>query len=318
VCPQLVQLHPGGEGAPPHLRGGQPGDGEPLGAGHLHRDAGPGQQLAQPAGVRAADEHGARAVGVRAVAQLRQRSLPHQSPGADDDRPVGGLLDLGQQVAADQDRASLLVREVAEEPAQPLDALGVQAVGRLVEDQHPRVAQQRRRQPQPLAHAQRVAAGLPAAGRAEADLLQHLVGAAQREPGGAAVDAQVVAAAAGRVERRLQHRAHPAQWIGQVGVPDAVERGGADVRRDEAERHPQGGGLPRAVGPEEAGHLPGLDGEAQVVDRTHRAEGLAEAAHLDPYGFPDGQAGAADRTSPPVRRSSGHPSAPRPGGGRGA
>ena len=36
-------------------------------------------------------------------------------------------------------------REVAQEAAQPGDALGVQAVGRLVEDQHARVAEQRRR-----------------------------------------------------------------------------------------------------------------------------------------------------------------------------
>ena len=49
--------------------------------------------------------------------------------------------------------------ERAQEVAQPADALRVEAVGGLVEHEHPRVAEQRRRQAEPLAHAERVAAG---------------------------------------------------------------------------------------------------------------------------------------------------------------
>ena len=65
--------------------------------------------------------------------------------------------DLGQHMAGDQDGAAL-GRRAAQQVAQPADALRVEAVGRLVEDQHLRVAEQRRGEPEPLAHPSRVAA----------------------------------------------------------------------------------------------------------------------------------------------------------------
>ena len=46
--------------------------------------------------------------------------------------------------------------ELDEHRPQLVDALRVEAVRRLVEDQHPRRAQQRRREPEPLTHAERV------------------------------------------------------------------------------------------------------------------------------------------------------------------
>src|ERR1700733_11471982 len=57
-----------------------------------------------------------------------------------------------------KDRA-VLRGERAQEVLHPDDALGVHAVVRLVEDQHWRVAQQRRGDAQPLPHAEGVAAG---------------------------------------------------------------------------------------------------------------------------------------------------------------
>ena len=146
------------------------------------------------------------------------RALADQPAGADDDHPVDGLLHLGEQVAGHQHGPALVVGEVAEEAAQPLDALGVQAVGRLVEDQHRGVAEQRGGQGEPLPHAEGVAPGPAVAGVGQPDLDEHLVGARQREPGGAAVDPQVVAARAGGVEGRLQHGADRAQRVGQGRV----------------------------------------------------------------------------------------------------
>ena len=89
---------------------------------------------------------------------------------------VGELLHLAEQVAGDQHRAAL-GGERLEQVAHPADALRVEPVGRLVEDQHPRVADQRGGDPEPLLHAQRVTLELALGRRLEPDQLQHLVGA---------------------------------------------------------------------------------------------------------------------------------------------
>ena len=96
---------------------------------------------------------------------LCHRRLRDAAALGDHDHVVGGLAHLGQHVAGDEHRAAL-PGQPAQEVAQPADALRVQAVGGLVEDQHPRIAEQRGRQAEPLAHAERVAARAPV-GRAE-------------------------------------------------------------------------------------------------------------------------------------------------------
>ena len=83
---------------------------------------------------------------------LGRRGVGDQPPAPDDDQPVGGLLHLAHQVARDQHGATL-VGEPAQELADPADAVEVEPVDRLVEQQHPRVAEQRRRDAQSLAHA---------------------------------------------------------------------------------------------------------------------------------------------------------------------
>ena len=62
--------------------------------------------------------------------------------------------------------------------AHPADALGIEAVGGLVEDQHLGVAEQRVREPEPLAHAERVLAhALAGGGLVQPDERQQLVDA---------------------------------------------------------------------------------------------------------------------------------------------
>ena len=114
------------------------------------------EQLVQAGHVRPADPHPAAAAGH----DLRQRRLRDRAAAVDDHDVVGGLRDLGQHVAGDEDRAAF-GGERAQEVAQPADALRVEAVRRLVEHEHARVAEQRGREPEPLAHAERVAAGAP-------------------------------------------------------------------------------------------------------------------------------------------------------------
>jgi hypothetical protein len=72
------------------------------------------------------------------------------------------VRDLADQVAGDQDRAAL-GGEVLHQVADPADALGVQAVDGLVEQQDSRVAEQGGGDPQPLGHAERELSG-PAVG----------------------------------------------------------------------------------------------------------------------------------------------------------
>ena len=101
----------------------------------------------------------------------------------------------------------------AQEVAQPADALRVQAVGGLVEDEDLGVAEQRGGEAQALAHPGRVAARAPIGRVAHLDEVQHLVDARRRQPGEVGERAQVVAPRAPRM--------HPADL--EVGA-DRVRR----------------------------------------------------------------------------------------------
>lgn len=85
------------------------------------------------------------------------------APGHDDE-VVGGVLQFAHQVAGDEHRPSLS-GEPAQQPADPVDALGIETVDRLVEQQHRRVTEQRSRDAQPLLHVEGEATG-PAHGGA--------------------------------------------------------------------------------------------------------------------------------------------------------
>ncbi len=67
--------------------------------------------------------------------------------------------------------------------AHPPDAFGIQAVDRFVEQQHGRVADQRGRDTEALAHAQRQRAGPRVGHRGQPDHAEHLVDAPRRQGG---------------------------------------------------------------------------------------------------------------------------------------
>ena len=177
----------------------------PLGTTAIAAD---GQRLGEAFGVGGADEGG------RVAAELSDRALRDPAAVGDDDDVVDGLLDLGEHVARDQ-QGSPFVGEVPQEAAQPPDALGVQAVGRLVEDDHLRVAEQGGGEAEALAHPHRVAAGSLACGRGDADELEQLVDAPVGHPGDGGLHPEVVAAGAPRVEvRRLEGGADDGERVG--------------------------------------------------------------------------------------------------------
>ncbi len=144
-------------------------------------------------------------------------SAGDQPAAADDDELVGHQRHLGEQVAGDEHRPAG-GREALEQLADPLDALRVEPVRGLVEDQRVRVAEQRGGEPEPLPHAEGERAGLLPRDGGQPELLEHLVDAAGRDAVGRREHPQVVAGLAGRVERLgLEQRPDLGHGAGQGG-----------------------------------------------------------------------------------------------------
>ena len=177
-----------------------------------------------------------------------------------------------------------LVGEAAHEHAHVAHAGGVQAGGRLVEDEQRGVADQRPGDAEPLAHAVRVAADLVALPVGQLHGVERRVDPAL---GAAAVERgdELEVAAAGEVgveARRLHESGHPGQRPRPLDQRVAPEQlGDAGVRADEAEQHAQRGRLAGAVGAEEPVDVTALHGQVDVVDRRHVPVALDQAAGLD-------------------------------------
>jgi hypothetical protein len=106
--------------------------------------------------------------------QLVDRALGDQAPAADDRRAVAHELDLGQQVRADQ-HGRAARGELLDELADLDDAGRVEAVGRLVEHDEPRAAEQRQREAEALLHAEREGSASRVRPSGEADEREQLV-----------------------------------------------------------------------------------------------------------------------------------------------
>ena len=231
----------------------------------LGRDVGAAvdQEHAEALGLGGVDSDVA---GAAAPDDVVDAAFGDQAAPAHDDEPVGGQCHLAHQVAGDQHRAAL-VGERAQQLADPPDALGVEAVDRLVEEEGAGVAEQRGGDAEALAHAEREPARATAGDVGEADHLEHLVDAAAVDAVGIGHPAQVIPGAAARVDRLgLEEGADVAEREAEVAVGVAVNgdlAGGGGV---EADHHPHGGRLAGTVGAEEAGDLAGAHLEAEVVD----------------------------------------------------
>ena len=172
--------------------------------------------------------------------------------------------------------------ERLEERADPEDAFGIKTVDRFVEHEHGRVAEQRRRDPEALGHAEREATDSLAGDASKPDLVEHVVdtgaadAVAEREPQKVVVRAATAVGCA-RVEQRpdLQER------TAVLAVVPPVHRHRSRRRRIETDDHPHRRGLSGAVRPEEPGHLPWRHGERQVVDRDGGAVALGETGRFD-------------------------------------
>ena len=211
---------------------------------------------------------------------LLEGALHLQLAERDDDGIVDGLGHLGQEVRGHQDGAALS-GEIAHEVAQPGDALRVQAVRGLVEDEDVGVADERGGELEALAHTHRERADLALGVAAQADEIEDLVGTPVVVSTGACRHAQVGPGPARRVEaRRLQHGADHRGRILEFLVATAVDGGGAHGGVHEAEQDAQRRRLAGAVRPENPVTRPGCT----VKERSSTAltvPKLFEAAKLD-------------------------------------
>ena len=127
--------------------------------------------------------------------EVGHAGLGDQPPTADHHQPVGGERHLADQVAGHEHRPTLR-RQVPQEVADPTDALGVEAVDRLVEEQHAGVAEQGGGDAEPLAHAERELPGPAAGDGGQPDLVEDLVDPAEGDVVGEGQPPQVVAGGA--------------------------------------------------------------------------------------------------------------------------
>jgi hypothetical protein len=134
------------------------------------------------------------------------------------------------------------------------------------------------REPQPLAHAQRVLAhALARGGAVEPDELEQVVDAAFGHADDLGRHGEHLAPAAPGVLRGgVEQHAHALRRVGQVAIGAAEHGRLARVGRREAAQHAQRRGLAGAVGTEEPGHRARLAAERDVLKDAAPAVALGQ------------------------------------------
>ena len=223
--------------------------------------------------------------------QLLGEVLPHELAVAEHREAVADLVHLVEEVRDEEDRDALLLQR-ADDAEELGDLVGVEARGRLVEDEHLRLHVDRAGDRDELLHRERVVAEQRVRIDVEVEPREELRrAAAHRAPvdrteamrlppehdvlGDRQVREEVDLLvhrrdARGLRLRRPAERDHVAREGDRAGV-DAVDTG---ERLDE-------GGLAGAVLAHERVHLAGEHPEVDAVERLHTREGDRDAAHLD-------------------------------------
>ena len=194
--------------------------------------------------------------------------LRGHGPLVEHDDVVAGVLDVGQQVRREDHVDPLVAGDVGNQRQHLLAALGVHAVGGLVEEQQIGVVHERLGQLDPLFHAGGIGFQVAVAGLAEPDVEEHLVRPLHRvgpgQPGQLAAEGH---------ERHRVHARNVPVGLGHVANPRSnrqrrlrhvqAEDGELPLgRRHEAEECADHRALARAVGTEQP------DG----AGREHRAD----------------------------------------------
>ena len=189
--------------------------------------------------------------------ELLDRSFGGHASLVEHDDVVAGEFDVGQQVRREDQVHALVVGEVANELEHLVATLRVHSVGRLVEEQQIGVVHERLGELDALLHAGRVGLEIAVARLAEADVIEHLVGALHRidvrQAGElAAIRHEGHGIHAGDVPVDLRHVADArADLLGRAGDVKAQHSHRAGGRRNEAEQRLDHRALAGAVGPQQ-------------------------------------------------------------------
>jgi hypothetical protein len=250
-----------------------------------HRvDSGAGREFARERGKTFAVRcvHGERGQ-VRVFDHLAHGAAREHAPEGDIRDLVAALRFV--HVMGGDENGEAAGREVVNLAPEIAPRLGVDARGRLVEQEQLRIGQRAGAERGPL---------LPAARQLARDLLlaafepepgDHRLGGARRAR--QAVDArdefQILAHRKILVETEvLRHVADARLDLCGFGADVEAEAGAAAlVGREQAAQHADGGGLARAVGAEEAEDRAAPDLHRQVADDHSPAERFGQAAHVD-------------------------------------
>ena len=185
--------------------------------------------------------------GLRRVEERRGGAGFHDTAAVKHDDVAGQPPRFAEIVGRHHD-LDVALADGADDVLHRLGGGRIEARGRLVEEQHGRIARERPRQRQPLL----LAAGQPSRGAigemTETDQFEQLAGAARmlraRDAGGTQREADIGGGAAPEHRRALKHdRALERRDIFQPAPGDAPARG-----RDQPHRHAQQRGFARAVG----------------------------------------------------------------------
>src|SRR5215469_5360385 len=216
-----------------------------------------------------------------ALDELGHAAVGDQPAPPDHQQVVRRVLHLRHQVTRHENRAPLAGKRLHEVP-DPQAPLGVQDVDGLVEHEDGRAAEQRRGDAEPLAHAEREALGPLLGHVGQAHQVQHLPDAPARNAVGLCQAQQVVVSATATVDGLgVQQRADLVHRVGELGELLAVHAHRAAGRPVQAKDQPHRRRLARAVGAEETGDPPGLDGESQLVHGQDRKSTRLNSSHVE-------------------------------------
>ena len=182
--------------------------------------------------------------------QAAYGSLEHPSALAQDGDLVAHQFHLTQQVGVEKHGHATFIAQAQDEIPEPFDALGIEAIGRLVEQQQFGLRQQRLGESQPLAHAVAVGADFRVDAGGEPHLLHRHAGRTGIEAAGIShQQAQVFPTAEVFIKcGRLEDRAHLAQCprsVCQNG--DAADGDLTGIRHHHAEDDAESGAFACAV-----------------------------------------------------------------------
>ena len=163
-----------------------------------------------------------------------------------------------------------------------MNALGVQAVDRLIEQQYLGIAEQCHGNAQALRHTQGEGAGMTTGHVGQPDHLQHFVHPPGRNVIGSGDPPQVVTRRPIGVKLLgIQQRPNLAQRMVDLVILLATDSRGPGSRASQPDDHAQRRRLTCPIGSQEPGHDARLDGYREVIDRRGLPIDLGQRPQFD-------------------------------------